>query len=76
MHDWWLAPGLRDASLAAVERALRRLVAAERLVAVVMPDGSTLFAKPPDDRGSPGPRESGRPIPPTAEQEFKPCPSR
>ena len=47
VHDWWLAPDLRDASVAAVERALRRLVAAKRLVAVVMPDGSTLFAKAP-----------------------------
>ncbi|MGH6899861.1 MAG: hypothetical protein ACREJ5_25465 [Geminicoccaceae bacterium] len=51
VHDWWLAPELRGASLAAVERALRRLVAAGRLVAVVMPDGSTLFARPPDGPG-------------------------
>ena len=51
VHDWWLAPDLRGASLAAVERALGRLVAARRLAAVVMPDGSTLFAKPPDRAG-------------------------
>jgi hypothetical protein len=49
--DWWLAPHLRGASLSAVERALRRLVTAKRLVAVVMPDGSTLFAKSPDGPG-------------------------
>jgi hypothetical protein len=53
VHDWWLAPCLRDASLAAVERALRRLVAARRVVAVVMPDGSTLFANPPERPGHP-----------------------
>ena len=53
VHDWWLAAELRGASLAAVECALRRLVAAGRLVAVVMPDGSTLFAKPPDGPGTP-----------------------
>lgn len=53
VHDWWLAPGLRDASLAAVERALRCLVATGQLVALVMPDGSTLFAKPPDGPGHP-----------------------
>ena len=53
--DWWLAPDLRGASLPAVERALRRLVAAKRLVAVVMPDGSTLFAKPPDGPRQPRP---------------------
>jgi hypothetical protein len=55
VHDWWLAPDLRGASLAAVERALWRLVAAKRVVAVVMPDGSTLFAKPPDGPGHPRP---------------------
>jgi hypothetical protein len=55
VHDWWLAPELRGASLAAVERALWRLVAAKRVVAVVMPDGSTLFAKPPDGPGHPRP---------------------
>lgn len=55
VHDWWLAPALRGASPAAVERALWRLVAAKRLVAVVMPDGSTLFAKPPDGPGHPRP---------------------
>jgi hypothetical protein len=53
VHDWWLAPGLRDASLAAVERALQRLVVAGQLVAVVMPDGSTLFARPPGGPGQP-----------------------
>ena len=53
--DWWLAPHLRGASLAAVERALCHLVTAKRLVAVVMPDGSTLFAKSPDASGHPRP---------------------
>jgi hypothetical protein len=53
VHDWWLAPHLRGASPATVERALWRLVAAKRLVAVVMPDASTLFAKAPDAPGTP-----------------------
>jgi hypothetical protein len=53
VRDWWLAPDLRNTSLAAVERALRRLVAARRVVAVVMPDGGTLFAKPPGGAGHP-----------------------
>lgn len=52
VHDWWLGPELDGATLAEVESALWRLVAAERLVAVFMPDGGTLFAKAPAD----GPR--------------------
>jgi hypothetical protein len=51
VHDWWLAPDLRGASIATVERVLWRLVAAKRLVAVVMPDATTLFARMPDPPG-------------------------
>ena len=56
VRDWWLGPELDDASLAEVEAALWRLVAAGRVVAVFMPDGGTLFAKAPD-----GPRISRTP---------------
>jgi hypothetical protein len=49
VRDWWLGHELDGASLAEVESALWRLVAAERVVAVFMPDGGTLFAKAPVD---------------------------
>lgn len=48
VRDWWLGPKLDDASLAEVEGALSRLVAAGCVVAVLMPDGGVLFAKAPD----------------------------
>lgn len=51
VRDWWLAPELDDASLAEVEQALRRLVAAGRVVAVRTPDGGSLFAKAPEGAG-------------------------
>ena len=54
VRDWWLGPELDDASLAEVEDALSRLVAAGRVVAVSMPDGGVLFAKAPGAPSIPG----------------------